>query len=726
MRICNKKDLIRHIKNHRNPCFQCYRCFVEFENEKLFNEHKKGCHQVALTAKSDELKLKTLKRKMYRCKTCKKNFESVLSFARHRKLSHKRKTEKICIECVVCRKRFSTVEKCKSHVELHQIVFEECQECGECFDVDEKITSHICTGAQKVKYVSVTKALLEKINVSPGRKNKKKITMNMTSGKGNYCLKCIRGFKNQDSFYEHINFDECPSIKENGSCMTCRKRFIEVLDLKNHLKSCFRESLTSLLKPHSKTKSNSPEEIKKSVHRCSHCKTLFPSKHAFRSHGKILHTKLTKYQCKKCRFFCYSRRLLQKHIHLNLCPKLECFSCFLCDEGRIIYPSFGSLSQLIEHLKDHQKQAKTKKKKKSVAVSLKPVQIRNEAGKTRLINVEPKDINKLNGKIGLCEVPGFGKYELQVKGTYPVQTLSVSKVSAKPTSEEKKDRRRIVVKNEKYKCFKCLEEFSDHQEILVHFRYIHKYRFIQLIKCDKCNTTFKDNVSWVLHKEHCGTEVQKISHLKEDESGTVKSSEKENVKDNELCVCGDCQVLSNANAQEKAFIKRVSYCHKCKLQFPCRRHLNIHYALVHPSKSVYLCDNCDTPFIKIALLRKHCQEYHSFKEKDLKDFKPTMINVTWDCPLCKKQFKDIKWHALSHSTVLFECYKCNVKISNDRLLRKHMSAYHAVQWSLTDEKCIRKIQTENIQEIVEHIYWKEGYGSVQKTAQKLEQVSSSK
>ena len=221
------------------------------------------------------------------------------------------------------------------------------------FDVEEDIDSHICSGEPKIKCIYNNEKVFEKL-VTPKLTGKSlansrtKKLRKMERSKHGYCIQCVKGFKNRESFYEHINLKRCPNIKDNGQCMLCKQFFNSLDNLKDHVMTCFKDSLVSLLRPHSKTDHETNENInKRAVYHCARCNTLFPSIHTFRTHNKIKHNRKEKYNCVKCNFTCYSRALLKRHIKRRECPMVPSYPCFICDTNQIQYAAYGKFINFV-------------------------------------------------------------------------------------------------------------------------------------------------------------------------------------------------------------------------------------------------------------------------------------------------------------------------------------------------------------------------------------------
>ena len=158
--------------------------------------------------------------------------------------------------CTICQRHFTSGERLKQHMELHRIESRECKTCEECFEMDDKDTSHTCSGTPNVQYVYKDNKLRcrvrssrEKLRPIVGSKHH---VRKLGGKKSDVCVQCVQGFRNRDDFYEHIKSRTCTYLKNNGQCVMCKKTFESEENLQTHIMTCFKESLSSLVQPKQK------------------------------------------------------------------------------------------------------------------------------------------------------------------------------------------------------------------------------------------------------------------------------------------------------------------------------------------------------------------------------------------------------------------------------------------------------------------------------------------
>ena len=614
-------------------------------------------------------------------------------------------------KCTVCLKRFLSKTNLEKHTILHHISYKECIECNECFDLDEAFDSHVCSGQPKMKHIvdhidTMEKLQSFKLNANLNARSRSMKIKKFTAKKHCYCIQCLQGFKNRDSFYEHVNLKQCPNMKDNGQCMLCKQLFNSLDNLKDHVMTCFKDSLVSLLRPHAKNDVGISGPNTRAVYHCVRCNTLFPSSHTFRIHNKIKHNKREKYTCLKCNFNCFSRNLFKRHIRRKECPAVRSYLCFICDQNRIQYPAFGCLSTLLAHIRSHKNEAQNKRKH----TELMPAKIQNSAGQVILLTVQPDDLIKVSdGKIAVCDVPKFGKFHISVNGIPPSQYVSAKKISPLDAIKESvtvadgmtlcKDEnldnelQRMNVNKlfvsvtkleydscNKLTCFACLNVLPNEKSILLHFRNIHNWRMVQLSVCRSCNMAFKGADMCDEHQETCN-----VAYVKQ-----------------RKCNCDECLAVIQAKSIPSKIDKQYT-CSVCSANFSCKKSLIIHYAK-HPTL-VFVCEHCDTPFVTFEMLCKHSKDIHSLSEKQMKDLSLNIVSINESCHICKKKFKYIKSHVASHLFLMLECYQCNVKVSNKLTLVKHFESVHGEKWSNLNESWVNSIEESALQNILQKIYW---------------------
>ena len=255
------------MKSHLSYKYQCHKCLKQFEQLAVYKEHKKSVHCVSKLAHKIPGRQKRCE---WECTDCKKRFKTFLAARKHRvKFCKRLLTESTCD---ACQRTFKTSDSLERHKKLH------------------KTTTSKDTSKTKRK----RRFSFRKSKVSSTRLNiKHKLFF-----KNSYCVLCVRGFRDIDAFYGHLNRSGCPYFKEDGLCMLCKKMFHSLDTLKSHIKTCFKDTLTSLVKPIGKRDSaSSGSEAESSrntrvVFHCPRCRTMFPSKFTFRKHNIMFHGKM--------------------------------------------------------------------------------------------------------------------------------------------------------------------------------------------------------------------------------------------------------------------------------------------------------------------------------------------------------------------------------------------------------------------------------------------------
>ncbi|XP_065661201.1 uncharacterized protein LOC101240955 isoform X3 [Hydra vulgaris] len=497
LRICNKKKLIKHIINHEKTNHICSHCFKLFSKKKDFMFH----------AQSHTNQVKKSK------KICKGFF----SLRRHTR-KYSGNTE-VLYKCIICRKQFSSEFFLEKHTALHKaLIFDHKESLVLC--PEENINS--CNQNTLAKKRRFNAIFMHRFT------NKSKL-------KKSVCITCIIGFKNPESFYKHINSNECVMIKNSGHCVCCKQTFNSLDMLRTHMTTCFKDSLVSLLKPFNKTTNkieSSTQNSRHAVYHCSKCNKFLLSPHISCTHNKVFHLKRGLF-CSRCPFKCYNRCLMSKHV--EKCVKS--FKCFVCDESSVLSPEFSSQSLLINHLKTHKKQVKLQK-------PLKPATINDSVGQTVTISLSSSDIKKLLPEtFGLCEIPGFGKYVLKiVESELGLELIAKRVVEADTSTNQPKSN---------LKCFSCLSEHQSHL-ILEHFKSIHNWNTNCFYPCKNCNLVFQNEI---------GLNNHNIDH------GKCILDQNQNLLMNQKDIENSNQTKKNLIATEQSKNPAVIVCLHCDLPF---------------------------------------------------------------------------------------------------------------------------------------------------------------
>ena len=458
VRICDRKQLYKHILTHRSYKRQCPKCLKQFTRSDLFKEHRKSIHVVdSLTSQENK------KRREWLCTDCNKKFRTFLVVRKHFNVfCQERCKSRQLVCCEMCRKMFSNEQNLFKHFKLHK-------------SYDQSYSSR----CKKTKSFSST--------VKRSKRLFRRVIL-----KTQYCTECLRGFTDCESFYSHVNKNTCPYFKEDGMCMLCKKVFHSLETLKTHVKTCFKETISDLVNPLAKKTQPSASASgdvgdggagkgTRAVYHCTRCRTMFPSKLIYSKHIMLFHGKTKTLQCNKCFFSCRSTRLLKKHLKKKLCPSIKTYKCYLCDNLPVVTKDlsvFNSLESLLKHLRSHKHLLK---RKESTRVVIKPQEIKTaNSEKGVLLTLSKTDAMNLVGKSCECNIEKYGNYIISVKpidGGYQVVA---------------------VPKNPVMSCY-CCKFKHPINSFLHHFSSHHRFRAVQLVVCYHCNIVFKDKPTWDSH-----------------------------------------------------------------------------------------------------------------------------------------------------------------------------------------------------------------------------------
>jgi len=632
--ICDRKKLYKHILTHLTYKRQCPKCLKQFARSDSYKEHKKSVHIVdSLTSQGSK------KRSTWQCIDCNKKFKTFLAIRRHFNL--------------FCQKR------CKTH----RMVC--CEKCRKMFHDDQNLSKHL-----KLHNQNPTIACRETKKLSCTIK-RSKLLFRRVILKKKYCTECLRGFVDCESFYSHVNKNTCPYFKEDGMCMLCKKVFHSLETLKAHVKTCFKETISDLVKPLAKKTQLSAgaavddtgggtEKGTRAVYHCTRCRTMFPSKLIFSKHIMLFHGKTKTVQCNKCFFSCRSTRLLKKHLKKKLCPSIKNYKCYLCNQFNITRKDssmFNSLESLVKHLRSHRHTVK----KESTPSVIKPQEIETKDNrKGVLLTFSKTDAMQLIGKSCVCSINKYGTYIVTVKpmidGYHVVALLQKSSLS----------------------CFYCkFKQFATRwsfNSFLDHFSSYHRFRDIHMMVCYHCNIAFKDRVTWSNHMQDkhqsspSSPSIPPVNTVTESPVLVVESHQ-------------ESTALSSATSPAPHDIP-VYICNQCHLVHKSLQTLTRHVNAVHATDQ-------DNASLKLALL---CN----------------IVHPNWPCCFCaKKGIRNVFQHAASHLTttsVVLECYRCNVKVTTKAQLKNHFNYKHQGDWTIGDSHWVDKVLESCTFKLVQLIY----------------------
>ena len=594
--------MMKHIKAHATSGHRCFVCFKMFPTQAQCTKHQDEAHAMLKSSLSSENSLRT-------CIFCKKCFKSQLDYLEHRKS---------------CFNSLSSSRKSKKF---------------------------------KVKRLKIGATI---------RKRSIFLAKAFCSWSNNYCMECIRGFKDGKEFQQHIKTKACPYLGDKGECMLCKATFHSLEKLKIHVTNCFKESFTSFLEPGSKSGGiDDGSNNTRAVRHCSRCNRMFPSLFTFNKHKVLFHSKKSiLYKCHMCSFQCHSRSWFSSHIKKKSCPKVEKLPCFYCDYRRRTYQPFDSLNQLVSHFNAMHKPHKpaTMKPHSNVATLEIPI-VKDGKKEKQYLMFSPEDVEKLKGKSTICFIEGFGEFQVACKPMDGRYQIIIHKKSSpiEPTKDSlhsrvnKKDDSTAREQDEDVplKCFACSQLLTKGPLVLEHFKKQHFYRSPQVRTCDVCHVVFGDTEFFKTHTVYAHSD-----YFSKDETS-----------------------FTNAELEKEDW------------------------------NSLYVCTHCDLPFLRTDDLSKHEEKCHGVSQ--LENIAYRSKHIDWPCCYCEERsIENIYTHALKHCTKKLECFQCNVKVTNLESLKHHLNQSHCDKWSEVDQQWIEQVIFDNIQSTMREMYRQRNHSQV--------------
>lgn len=225
-----------------------------------------------------------------------------------------------------------------------------------------------------------------------------------------------------------------------------------------------------------------------------------------------------------------------------------------------------------------------------------------------------------------------------------------------------------------YKCDECEMVAISKDYFKYHLQYNHV--FDPPKKCDSCKYTFKNKISYNIHKtlihaekgDPCETPTEEKRHEREREA--IK--EKEHTEKEE-------------HAQKEEPTLKIHECEECNRTFTDERdfekHLKVHVTrLKKTNKKLFLCRDfeCDKAFVS-HVNRDYHELFHHFIKKHQDHDK-----VYYECGRCRKHFaskEQIKNHITSTHTLrtAIRCNKCGCgrSFKNEIRYDMHKWMYHS-------------------------------------------------
>ena len=315
-----KQDVIQHIKieHEGNPDIKCEECNKAFARKKSLEDHKTNvhlqgeqirynCHQCKKSFRDNRILKQHISAghdgNTFNCDQCDKIFTMKHSLDRHRNKYHNPNYVKK-FSCPTCDKRFDTGPLLKIHVDaVHDKTSYKCGICFKEFTAKGNLARH-------------------KKLVHLGKKNFTCENCNLKFGSS----RCLERHKRQHS-------------KARLKCDICDKTFVDLTDLKYHVKSIHDRSPTQLkCSLCDQTYSGMSRKIKSSL-----------KSHMIRSHGD--ESVKGNFICDICdmNFFLQSALIKHRKTHINTKEdkKENRFQCLHCGKH------FSTKRKLYHHSKTH-------------------------------------------------------------------------------------------------------------------------------------------------------------------------------------------------------------------------------------------------------------------------------------------------------------------------------------------------------------------------------------
>ena len=260
--------------------YTCKFCNRSFNNQSALSKHKRDRHS------------------KFTCKICNVSYLCQSSFKRHKLKCYKKK----CNKCIKCDKKFESKSSLDGHIKSCPGTHK-CLKCGKQFANISNVNRHdkICQATEshdcfKCERVLKSKELLE-LHIKNCHENASENDFMVPY----ICGKCEASYANESSLQKHKK--QCGSVKKpeatslerkNGedidehktNCDKCQRRFQNILDFKDHKKSC--------------------------RHECDQCEETFDYQWQYDQHLNIKHSPTMK-TCKKCDFIGGLQATMDKH-----------------------------------------------------------------------------------------------------------------------------------------------------------------------------------------------------------------------------------------------------------------------------------------------------------------------------------------------------------------------------------------------------------------------------
>ncbi|KAJ8866914.1 hypothetical protein PR048_032776 [Dryococelus australis] len=344
--MTRKSNLRRHLilfhSQKESENLLCEYCGKMFISEKKFLLHSKDIH---------------LRKVCVECGMCNKKFTSQSILNRHTRTFHPVQSPPK-FKCRHCNKIFgSDFELKRHHSRIHLKIKHLCYKCGKVFFDGDDLSAHLKRHAKE----KFSNFLLHKNRQSEHKVceicgkifsggcvlNRHIRCVHRTSKNGFRCAKCKKFFRSLAEISTH--FKRIHLNVKQSECQICFKKFFDdkalLVHIRNHLD--YRPFTCSFCE--ATFYSNRDMRAHKKIHEdlklpCSKCGKVFRNAHLLNAHSRY-HTGKCKYECASCGAAFVKKASLRDHITTHFATKA--FTCEHCDKA------FWSRRHLFRHRQVH-------------------------------------------------------------------------------------------------------------------------------------------------------------------------------------------------------------------------------------------------------------------------------------------------------------------------------------------------------------------------------------